>query len=157
MDSTSSALSATRRIELVRLPRRSSDRWPLLSPYVDLVWSEVLGVTAVAVARRLGHLLTTTPPTRGISLDSLATPLRISPSKTLDTLRRLHHHGLVEFREHAAVVGISGLAPDVPAPVAGELSSYTTRLRAQLDVGEPPPARSAGEVCAALRASGLER
>ena len=121
------------------------------------MWTEVLGVTAVAVARRLGHLLTTTPPTHGISLDGLATPLRISPSKTLDTLRRLHHHGVVDFREHTAVLGITGLAPDVPARVAGELSSYTTRLRAQLDVGEPQPARSAGEICAALRARDLER
>ena len=85
-------VTPTTRIELVRLPARADDRWSLRSDFVDLVWTELLGVTAVAVARRLGHLLALSPPARGVSLDFLATSLRVPPSKVLDALRRLHHH-----------------------------------------------------------------
>ena len=53
----SSAPSPGAVAELVRLPARADDRWSLRSDYVDLVWIELLGVTAVAVARRLGHLV----------------------------------------------------------------------------------------------------
>ena len=81
---------------------------------VDLVWTELLGVTAVAVARRLGHLLTMSPPAGGVSLDSLATPLRVPPSKALDALRRLHHHRLIEFREDTAVIGPPAWPPPFP-------------------------------------------
>ncbi len=133
-------LTPTTRIELVRLPARSDDRWSLRSDYVDLVWTELLGVTAVAVARRFAHLLAMSTPARGVSLDSLATPLRVPPSKALDALRRLHHHRLIEFREHAAVIGASGLAPSVPVERVKQLSAYTSRLRAELEArGELPP------------------
>ncbi len=132
-------LMPTTRIELVRLPGRAGDRWSLRSDYVDLVWTELLGVTAVAVARRLGHLLAMSPPAGGVSLDSLATPLRIPPSKALDALRRLHHHRLIEFREHTAVIGASGLAPSIPVERVEQLSAYTGRLRSELEArGELP-------------------
>ena len=81
---------------------------------------------------------------------------RITPSKSLDTLRRLHHHGLVDFREHTAVLGITGLAPEVPAAVAAELSPYTARLLAMLDVREPRPGRGPGPI-GAIRLGSLER
>ena len=97
-----------------------------------------------------------TPPTHGISLDALATTLRITPSKAVDTLRRLHHHGLVEFRENTAVLGITGLAPDVPAAVAAELSPYTARLLARMDVREPRPGRGPGPI-GAISLGTLER
>ncbi len=145
MDSTPPTLSPTSQIELVRLPRRPNDRWPLVSPYVDRVWSEVLGVTAVAVARR--------QPTAS---PSKRRPLRVTPSKTLNTLRRLHHHGLVDFREHTAVLGITRLAPDVPAALASQLSPNTARLLAMLAVREPPPGRGPGGI-GASRAGTLER
>jgi hypothetical protein len=128
-----STLEPTSRIELAQLPVRQGDRWPLLGSYVDLVWTEILGVTTTAVARRLGHLLTCTPPVRGVSLDVLATPLAISPRKALDALRRLHHFDLIEFREHAAVIGASGFAPPVPPERAATLSAYTARLRLAFD------------------------
>ena len=133
-------LTPTTRIELVRLPARADDRWSLCSAYVDLVWTELLGVTGVAVARRLGYLVAMSPPARGVSLDSLATPLRIPPSKALDALRRLHHHGLIEFREHTAVIGASGLAPSIPLERVEQLSAYTGRLRVELETrGELEP------------------
>ena len=137
-------LTPTTRIELIRLPTRAADRWSLRGDYVDLVWTELLGVTAVAVARRLGHLLAMSPPARGVSLDSLATPLRVPPSKALDALRRLHHHRLIEFREHTAIIGASGLVPSVPVERAEQLSPYTGRLRVALEAREEdlPPSRS---------------
>lgn len=135
MDATAHFLTPTTRMELVRLPARSGDRWMLHSDYLDLVWTELLGVTAVAVARRLSHLLGTSPPTRGVSLDSFATPLRIPPAKALDALRRLHHHRLIDFRELTAVIGTSGLAPSIPEQRANQLSPYTGRLRAILEAG----------------------
>ena len=141
MDATAYPLTPTTRIELIRLPARADDRWSLRSDYLDLVWTELLGVTAVAVARRLGHLLAMSPPARGVSLDSLATPLRIPPAKALDALRRLHHHRLIEFREHTAVIGASGLAPSVPVARVEQLSPYTSRLRGELEArgALPPP------------------
>ncbi len=137
-------LMPTTRIELVRLPARAGDRWSLLSDYVDLVWTELLGVTAVAVARRLGHLLAMSPPARGVSLDSLATPLRIPPGKALDALRRLHHHRLVEFREHTAVLGVTGSAPSIPEERADQLSAYTSRLRDAVEARGELRARTPG-------------
>ena len=136
-------LTPTTRIELVRLPARPDDRWSLRSDYVDLVWTELVGVTAVAVARRLGHLVAMSPPARGVSLDSLAAPLRVPPSKALNALRRLHHHRLIEFREHTAVIGASGFAASIPAERVEHLSAYTGRLRVELEVrGDlPPPLR----------------
>ncbi len=74
-------LPLTTRIQLVRLPTRADDRWSLRGDYVDLVWTELLGVTAVALAGRLGHLLTMSPPAGGVSLDSLATPLQGPPEQ----------------------------------------------------------------------------
>lgn len=135
MDATAHFLTPTTRIELVRIPARSGDHWMLHSDYLDLVWTELLGVTAVAVAQRLSHLLGTSPPTRGVSLDPFATPLRISSAKALDALRRLHHHRLIDFREHTAVIGTSGLAPSIPEQRANQLSPYTVRLRAILEAG----------------------
>jgi len=135
------SLTPTSRIELVRLPPRADDRWSLRSEYLDLVWTELLGVTAVAVARRLGHLLVMSPPARGVSLDPLATPLRIPPGKALDALRRLHHHRLIEFREHTAVIGASGLAASVPDDRAEQLSAYTRRLQVELEARWPLPRR----------------
>ena len=143
-------LTPTSQIELVRLPPRADDRWSLRSEYLDLVWTELLGVTAVAVARRLGHLLVMSAPAGGVSLASLATPLRIPPSKALNALRRLHHHRLIEFREHTAVIAASGLAALVPDDRAEQLSAYTRRLQVELEARwplpppRPGPAREAG-------------
>ncbi|MGH9138859.1 MAG: hypothetical protein ACRD0G_17750 [Acidimicrobiales bacterium] len=143
-DTTSLSLTATTRIALVEMPARPDAVWPLLGAYVELVWVEVLGLAATVIARRLGHLLDETPPTRGVSLDALAAPLHIPTSKALDSLRRLHHHRLIDLREHAAVIGCSRLAPGVPEQRVGELSSYTTRLLRQLELEQHGPVERPG-------------
>jgi hypothetical protein len=151
------SLTSTTRIELVRLPARTDDRWSLRSEYVDLVWIELLGVTAVAVARRLEHLLSLQPPARGVSLDSLATPLRIPAGKALDALRRLHHYRLIEFREHTAVIGASGLAPSIPEDRVEQLSAYTRRLRVVLEAGSPTPHLGSGPGAGSRDVGGTRR
>lgn len=126
-------LTSTTRIAVVELVPSPVQRWELLGAYVELVWVEVLGVTTTAIARRLGHLLGEAAPRRAVSLDALATPLHITASKALDALRRLHHHGIIEFHEHSAVIGCSGRVPDVDPARAAALSPYTTRQRLELE------------------------
>jgi hypothetical protein len=46
---------------LVPIPPRERDRWPLRGRYVEMVWSELLGPTAVLVLRRLGDLADLNP------------------------------------------------------------------------------------------------
>ena len=125
-------LTPTTRIQLVLIHARADDRWSLLSDYVDRVWTELLGVTTVAVARRLGQLRALASPARGVSLDFLATSLRVPPSKVLDALRRLHHHRLIEFREHTAVIGW-------PGPVGSRPRGATERVHrpARCRAGSP--------------------
>ncbi|WP_116996721.1 hypothetical protein [Desertimonas flava] len=48
------------RLQLISLLRTVEQRWALVDPYVELVWIEPLGVTAVAVARRLALLAAAT-------------------------------------------------------------------------------------------------
>ena len=105
--------------------------WPILGAYVELVWSEPLGVTALALARRLAHLIETRPVTAGaITLDALAVPLQVPIGKVLAGLRRLHHHRFIVFDEQARVIHVSGFAPSVPDALAARLSPYTARILA---------------------------
>src|SRR5262245_59045933 len=83
------------RLQLIRTPRTNVERWSLLGPYVELVWVEAIGGTAVAVVRRLELLMTADPPAHATSLAALATPLRVPPGRVLRALRRLHHYGLL--------------------------------------------------------------
>ena len=157
-DHSADSLKATTRIAVVELVPRPAQRWELLGPYVELVWVEVLGVTTTAIARRLGHLLNEAAPRRAVSLDALADPLHITPAKALDALRRLHHHGIIEFHEHCAVIGCSGRVPDVDPGRAAALSPYTTRQRLELDhraTLAAMPERGAGG-CRPRRSLGLE-
>jgi hypothetical protein len=150
-------LSATTRIAVVELVPGPAQRWELLGAYVELVWVEVLGVTTTAIARRLGHLLSEAAPRRAVSLDALATPLHTTPAKALDALRRLHHHGIIEFHEHSAVIGCSGRVPDVHGSCRRPIA-YTTRQRLELEHRATlavTPERGAGG-CRSRRSLGLE-
>jgi hypothetical protein len=140
-------------LHLVVVPRRPADRWPLRGDYVEVVWAEVLGPTAVAVARRLGraaHDLAVDLPTEAITA-ALAVP----PRKALDALRRLHHYGLVEFYEAPANVAVSGWAPSVPPQFAESLSAYARDAYGGLEPDTPPPvvSPSQGRGCPTLEPS----
>jgi hypothetical protein len=110
---SSATLTPTTQIAVVELMPCPTQRWALLGAYVELVWVEALGVTTTAIARRVGHLLSEAAPRRAVSLDALAAPLRITASKALDVQRRLHHHGIIKFHEHSAVIGCSSRVADV--------------------------------------------
>lgn len=131
-------LRPTTRLQVIAMPRTVEQRWSLLDPYVELVWIEPLGVTAVAVARRLVLLTTATPKTQATSLSALATPLRIPPAKVLRSLRRLHHHGLIAWRQHVCVIGLSGFTHGLDATAVAALSPFSARLHATL-TAEPSP------------------
>src|SRR5688572_5477730 len=121
-------LRPSTRLQVIRLPRSADQRWPLRDPYFELVWIEPLGVTACAVARRLELLMTARPAAHASSLSALATPLHATPAKVLRSLRRLHHHGLVVWREHVGVIGVSGFARSLNAVEVAALSPYSVRL-----------------------------
>lgn len=135
----------TTRLALIRLPRPDDTGWSLRDPYVELVWVEALGVTAVAVARRIDLLMTATPPAHATSLAALATPLGVPPAKVARSLRRLHHHGIVTWREYVGVIGMSGFAPVLTSALIADLSPYGARLhRAMTSTVAPACPRSAG-------------
>jgi hypothetical protein len=124
-------LRPTSRLALIRLPRRDEQCWPLNDRYVELVWVETLGVTALAVARRLALLMTGQPPAHATSLAALATPLHVPPGKVLAALRRLHNR-LVVWREGVGVIGLSGYARSLDDALVTRLSPYGTRHHAAL-------------------------
>jgi hypothetical protein len=118
-------------VHLVVIPRRPTDRWPLRGDYVEVVWAEILGPTAVAIVRRLGRAATDLEV--DVPFEALTAALAIPPRKALDALRRLHHHGLIEFYEAAANIAVSGWAPSMPGRVAVTLSGYTRHAYGELE------------------------
>lgn len=131
-------LRPSTRLRLLRLPRTAGQPWSLRAPYVELVWIEPLGVTAVAVARRLDLLMSATPPVHSTSLSALATPLRVPPTKVLRSLRQLHYHGLITWREHARVIGLSGFTRGLEPAAVAALSPYSARLHRALTAAPSP-------------------
>jgi hypothetical protein len=141
-------------VHLVVIPRRPSDRWPLRGDYVEVVWAEILGPTAVAIVRRLGRAATDLGV--DVRFEALTAALAIPPRKALDALRRLHHHRLIEFYEAAANIAVSGWAPSMPGRVAVTLSGYARHAYGDLesDTPDPPvfqPGRRRGDVLAPCR------
>jgi hypothetical protein len=148
-------LRPSNRLQLIALPRTVEQRWSLFDRYVELVWIEPLGVTAVAVARRLALSTTMTPPPHATSLAALATPLGVPPAKVLRSLRRLHHHGLIVWREHVGVIGVSGFTRGLHAAAVAALSPYGARLHQAL-TAEAPPLSSSSPSTAVASAAGVE-
>jgi hypothetical protein len=140
-------------VHLVVIPKRSTDRWPLRGDYVEVVWAEILGPTAIAIARRLGRAATELEV--DVPFEVLTAALAIPPRKALDALRRLHHHGLIEFYEAAANIAVSGWAPSMPRRVAVTLTSYTRHAYGDLEPDTPHPPvsqpRHRGDVVASSR------
>jgi hypothetical protein len=125
-------------LHLVVIPRRPTDRWALRGDYVEVVWAEILGPTATAVARRLGRAAADLEV--DLPAEAVASSLAVSPRKALDALRRLHHYGLVEFYfQRFANVALSGWVPSVPAGVAVSLSSYARHAYSDHEFDTPVP------------------
>ena len=61
----------------------------------------------------------------------------------LRALRRLHHHGLLVWREEVGVIGLSGYARSVGAGRVAVLSPYGARLHRALTCQPAPPGRGA--------------
>jgi hypothetical protein len=118
-------------VHLVVIPKRPTDRWPLRGDYVEVVWAEILGPTAVAIARRLGRAAIDVEV--DVPSEAITAASAIPPRRTLDALRRLHHHGLIEFYEAAANIAVSGWAPSMPGRVAVTLSGYARHAYGDLE------------------------
>jgi hypothetical protein len=125
-------------LHLVVIPRRPTDQWVLRGDYVEVVWAEILGPTATAVARRLGRAAADLEV--DLPVEAVASSLAVSPRKALDALRRLHHFGLIEFYlQRFANVALSGWVPSVPAGVAVSLSSYARHAYGDHELDRPVP------------------
>jgi hypothetical protein len=101
------------RLRIFRMSPRSSDMWPLTGPYVEEVWSEILGPTATLLVRRLGRCVDAGPSTR-VSVDELGRSLGITGAMVVRALRQLHRHGLITFTPERQSIDVSGFAPSVP-------------------------------------------
>jgi hypothetical protein len=121
-------------IHLVVIPRRPRDRWPLRGDYVEVVWAEILGPTTTAIARRLGRAATDLEVE--VPFEAIAASLAIPPGRAVDALRRLHHHGLIEYYPEPANVVLSGWAPSIPPRMAVTMSAYASHTYGHL---EPDP------------------
>jgi hypothetical protein len=140
-------------VHIVVIPKRPTDRWLLRGDYVEVVWAEILGPTAIAIARRLGRAATELEV--DVPFEAITAALAIPPRKAIDALRRLHHHGLIEFYEAAAAIAVSGWAPSMPGRVAVTLTGYTRHAYGDLeaDTADPPVSqpRHRGDVVASSR------
>jgi hypothetical protein len=121
-------------IHLVVIPRRPGDHWPLRGDYVEVVWAEILGPTATAIARRLGRAAADLEVE--VPFEAIAASLAIPPGRAVDALRRLHHHGLIEYYPEPANVVLSGWAPSIPPRRAVTMSAYARHAYGHL---EPDP------------------
>jgi hypothetical protein len=125
-------------LHLVVIPRRPTDQWVLRGDYVEVVWAEILGPTATAVARRLGRAAADLEV--DLPAEAVTSSLAVSPRKALDALRRLHHYGLIDFYfQRFANVALSGWVPSVPAGVAVSLSSYARLAYGHHEFDTPVP------------------
>ena len=104
---------------------------------VLVVWAEILGPTAIAIARRLGRAATDLEV--DVPFEALTAALAIPPRKALEALRRLHHHRLIEYYEAAANIAVSGWAPSMPGRLAVTLSGYARNAYGDLEPDPPAP------------------
>jgi hypothetical protein len=90
--------------------------------YVEMVWSEIVGATAVLLVRRLAELADLDPFGVRFSTAAMGASLGVEPSEVRHTLTRLDRLALISTDEDRAVVGVSGLAPAVPPDLVNGLS-----------------------------------
>jgi hypothetical protein len=104
---------------------RSSWRWRashVARPYVEMVWSELLGPTATLVARRIGHVLERPGHRRELSLTVIGNSLGVAPSKVRWSLSRLAQFELITISSDPDAVVTSGLVTPVPTRLLAKLS-----------------------------------
>ena len=112
---------------LIPIAPRDGDRWPLRGRYVEMVWSELLGPTAVLLVRRLGDLADLNPEGVHFSIAAMGRSLGVPPSKVRYSLVRLARLGLISMGDGRGVVEVSGLTPSVGPELAVRLSEGAAR------------------------------
>src|SRR6266508_5232925 len=112
---------------LVPIAPRDGDRWPLRGRYVEMVWSELLGPTAVLLLRRIGELADLNPFGVHFSIAAMSASLGVPPSKVRHSLARLGRLGLISIDAARGVVEVSGLAPSLRPELAARLSDDAAR------------------------------
>lgn len=146
-----SAADIPDRLEIVVRPAADDEPWGFRSEYVEFVWSEALGPTALLLARRLGTLIERSPHGAEVSVVELAHELGVGVSKIDSSLARLARNGLVSYSREHGVVGASGFARRV-----GERGrSALSRRGAEID--ERLVAKTGGESWVERRARHVER
>lgn len=139
------------RLQVVVRPAADDERWAFRSEYVEFVWSEALGPTALLLARRLGTLIERSPRGAELSVAELAHELGVGVRKIDSSLGRLARNGLVSYSREQGVVGASGFARRV-----GERGrSALSRRGAEID--ERLAAKAGGESWVERRARRVER
>ncbi|MGH9136623.1 MAG: hypothetical protein ACRD0G_06200 [Acidimicrobiales bacterium] len=128
--STTRNIAHIRRFVLVSWPRRPADRYRLDGDYVELVWAELLGPAATAVARRIAHH--GAAGDTHVPIEAISTALGITPRRAVEALRRLHHHGLIAFAEADAVIATTGHVPGLSPRQVARLSRYATASHVHL-------------------------
>jgi hypothetical protein len=95
-------------IEVVSIPRRTSDRVGLLEDYVELTWSAHVGPSALLLVRRLARLV---EPSGQVAVDlgEVAAAMGVGEGRLEVALRRLVVAGLVVRSGDG--IAVSGLAP----------------------------------------------
>lgn len=139
------------RLQIVVRPAADDERWGFRSEYVEFVWSEALGPTALLVARRLGTLIERSPHGAEVSATELAHELGVGVQKINSSLERLARNGLVSYSREHGVVGASGFVRRV-----GERGrSALSRRGAEID--ERLTAKARGESWVERRARRVEQ
>jgi len=134
-------------LHIVPLSANADDRWRLSDRYVEEVWSEHLGPTAVLLARRFDRMIEEHPGGVDIDLADLASGVGVQRGIAVKGLERLNRFEVVHFSPEQSVVGVSGFAPSVQGARVLRLSErgrlLHDRLVAASEIARPvSPARA---------------
>jgi hypothetical protein len=119
---TQSPTAPDDRYGVIRVPPGAGERVTLLGPYVEMVWSELLGPTATLVARRIGYALERPDHRRELSLTVIGNSLGVAPSKVRWSLTRLASFELITISSSPDAVVTSGYVTPVPTRLLAKLS-----------------------------------
>lgn len=96
--STQTDLATTYRLRLTP----NNERLDYTDPYLDIVWTPILGPCAIALLRALAH---TTRATTDTTNHCLAASIGVSPRLVLKALKRLHDANLITLSGDTIVLG----------------------------------------------------
>lgn len=100
-------------LNVVPISAGADDRWRLTDPYVEEVWSEILGPTATLLARRLGRLIESRPGGVELDVGEVGESLGVGRGVAIRAFERLHRFEVVHSDLDRGLVGVSGYAPSV--------------------------------------------